>query len=94
MSDLSLVERRGGGVVVFEEEHVDEGNEETGSVLGHARVVPEPLVEDQNGEVAKQTGHEDDLRDESPVDIQRLLEIPGEPQKERAVCITKERREL
>lgn len=74
--NLSCVERFVTGVVVVEEEHVDEGNEETRGVLGYPRVVREPLVEDQNGQVAEQAGHEDNLWDESQVDIKRLLEIP------------------
>lgn len=48
ISDLSFVERFVSGVVVAEEEHVDEGNKETGSILGHEYIVCCPLIEDQN----------------------------------------------
>lgn len=47
-SDLSSVERLVTGVVVVEEEHVDKGDEETGSILGYACIVCEPLIKDQN----------------------------------------------
>lgn len=76
MSDLSSVERI--GVIVAEEEHVNEGNEETGSIPGVQSIIREPLKEDQNDQVAKETGHEDDLWDEPQVDIEWLLEIPAE----------------
>lgn len=52
-------------------------DEEAGSVLGGERIVGRPLVEDQQGEVTKQAGHEDDLWDEAQEDVQRLLEVPA-----------------
>ena len=75
VSDLSCVQRFVTGVVVVEQEHVDEGDEEAGSVPGYACVVPDPLIEDEDGQVAEQAGHEDDLRDEAQVDVQRLIEV-------------------
>lgn len=78
MADLSAVERLVGGVVVVEEEHVDEGDEEAGGVPGGRRIVRDPLVEDEDDQVAEQAGHEDDLRDEAQVDVQRLVEVPAE----------------
>lgn len=78
ISDLSSVERLVTRVTVVEEEHVNKGDEEAGGVPGAACVIRDPLIEDQNDQVAKQTGHEDDFWDESQVDIQWLLEIPAE----------------
>lgn len=78
VADLSAVERLVGGVVVVEEEHVDEGDEEAGGVPGGRRIVRDPLIEDEDHQVAEQAGHEDDLRDEAQVDVQRLVEIPAE----------------
>lgn len=81
MSNLSSVERLDGGIIIVEEEHVNEGNEETGSIPGVQSIIRDPLNEDQNDQVAKQAGHEDNLWDEPQVDVERLLEIPaGNPQ--------------
>lgn len=77
-TDLPAVERPVGGVVVLEEEHVDEGDEEAGGQPGGASVVRHPLVEDQDDQVAEEAGHEDDLRDEAQVDVHRLVEVPVE----------------
>lgn len=74
-SDLPSVEKLDGGVLVVEEEHVNEGDEETGSIPGGLCIVRDPLKEDQNDQVAKETGHEDNLWDEPQVDIQWLFEI-------------------
>lgn len=52
-------------------------DEQTGSILGCESVIGCPLVEDQQNEVTKQGGHEDDLWDEAQEDVQRLLEIPA-----------------
>jgi hypothetical protein len=41
-------------------------------------VVGQPLIEDQDDQVAKQTGHEHNLWDEAQVDVQGFLEIPSE----------------
>ena len=70
-----------GGVVIVEQEHVDEGDEKTGSISGGVSVVGQPLIEDQNDQVAKQTGHEHNLWDEAQVDVQGFLEIPSENNK-------------
>lgn len=74
---LSTVEGFVGGVVIVEEEHVDEGDEDAGSILGGVRGERQPLIKDENDEVAEQAGHEDDLWDESEVDIQRPVEVPA-----------------
>lgn len=39
VSNLSSVKRFVSGVVIVEEEHVDKGDEEAGSILGGARIV-------------------------------------------------------
>lgn len=78
VADLSAVERLVGGVVVVEHEHVDEGDEEAGGVPGGRSIVRDPLIEDEDDQVAEQAGHEDDLRDEAQVDVERLAEIPAE----------------
>lgn len=73
---LSTVEGFVRGVVIVEEEHVDKGDEDAGSILGGARSEREPLIKDENDEVAEQAGHEDDLWDESEVDIQWPVKVP------------------
>lgn len=74
---LSHVERLICGVAIVEETHVDEVDEQAGSVSGGLGVVGRPLVEDQQDQVAKEAGHEDDFWDEAQEDVQRLLEIPA-----------------
>ena len=74
---LSPVQGLVGGVVVVEEAHVDEVDEQAGRLLGGEGVVGRPLVEDQQNQVPKQAGHEHDLWDEAQEDVQRLLEVPA-----------------
>lgn len=74
---LSHVERLICGVVIVEETHVDEVDEQTGSVFGGFGIVGCPLVEHQQDQIAKQTGHEDDFWDEAQEDVQWLLEVPA-----------------
>lgn len=74
---LSPVQRFVTGVVVVEEEHVYKCDEEAGSVLGGVCSEGEPLIKDENDEVAKQAGHKNNLWDESKVDIQWLFEVPA-----------------
>lgn len=66
-----------GGVTVVEETHVDKVDEQAGSILGSPGGVGCPLVEDQQGKVAKQARHEDNLWDEAQENVQRLLEVPA-----------------
>ena len=73
---LSPVQGLVGRVIVVKETHVDEVDEQTGSVLGSKGVICRPLVEDQQGKVSKQAEHEDDLWDEPQKDVQWLLEVP------------------
>lgn len=65
LSDLSSVERFVSGIAEVEEEHVNKGDEEAGGIPGGACIVWKPFIEDQNDEVAEQTGHENNLWDES-----------------------------
>lgn len=74
---LSTVEGFVRGVVIVEEEHVDEGDEDAGSVPGGARSERQPLIKDEDDEVAEEAGHEDDLWDEPEVDVQRPVEVPA-----------------
>lgn len=74
---LSTVERFVTGVAVVEEEHVYKCDEEARSILGGARSERHPFIKDENDEVAKQTGHKNDLWDESKVNIQWLFEVPA-----------------
>lgn len=73
---LSSVEGFVGGVVVVEEAHVDEVDEQAGSILGGESIVRRPFVEDQQDQVAEQAEHEDYLWDEAQEDVQRFLEVP------------------
>lgn len=75
---LSSVKRLVTRVTVAKQEHVDKRDEEAGSVLRHVHVVRDPLIENQNDKVAKKTAHENNLWNESKVDIQGLLEVPAE----------------
>lgn len=79
---LSPVEGFVGWVIVVEEAHVDEVDEQAGSILGGESIISRPLVEDQQDEVTKQAGHEDDLWDEAQEDVQGLFEVPEEQQRE------------
>ena len=83
MCYLSSVEGLIGWVVVVEQEHVDEGDEEAGGISGGLGVVGQPLVEDEQRQVAKEAAHEDDLRDEAQVDVQRLLEVATNKREQR-----------
>lgn len=74
---LSPVEGLVGGVIVVEETHVDEVDEQAGSILGGVGIISCPLVKDQQDEVAKQARHEDDLWDEPQKDVQWLFEVPA-----------------
>lgn len=74
---LSRVEGFGSGVTVIEEAHIDKVDEQAGRVFWGECIVSRPLVEDQQGEVTKQAGHEDNLGNEAQEDVQRLLEVPA-----------------
>lgn len=89
---LSPVEGFVTGVIVFEEKHVYKCDKEAGRVLGGARSEKDPLIKDENDEVAKQAGHKNDLWDESKVDIQWLFKVPATHQN-HDVTIKRERKE-
>lgn len=52
-------------------------DEQAGCILGGEGIISRPLVEDQQDQIAKQAGHEDDLWDEAQEDVQWLLEVPA-----------------
>lgn len=58
------------------EEHVDEVDEHTGSVLGVSRSEDDPLVDDHKHEVAEETQEEEQLREEDQVQAVLLPEVP------------------
>jgi hypothetical protein len=60
---------------VGEEEHVYEVDQEARGIPRRVGIVGCPLVKDKDDQVAKQRGHEDDLRNKAKVDVQGLLEI-------------------
>lgn len=62
---LSHVERFICWVVIVEETHVDEVDEQAGSVFGGLGIVGCPLVEHQKDQITKQAGHEDDFWDKA-----------------------------
>lgn len=62
--------------VPLHEEHVDEVNEDTGGMLGVPRGEDNPLVEDHEDEVAKETEQEEQLGQEDQVQAVRLPEVP------------------
>lgn len=74
---LSRVERSVTGVVIVEEAHVYEGDEEAGGILRGVRSESDPLIKDENDKIPKQAGHKNNLWDESEVDIQWLFEVPA-----------------
>ena len=65
----ALIDRSG------REEHVDQHVEQSGGRRGGLGPVDRPLVDDANDEVAEDGPHEEDLRDELGVNVERLLEV-------------------
>lgn len=74
---LSSVQRLVARIVVVEETHVDEGDEEAGSVFRSGCIIGGPLIEDQQDQVPEQAAHEHNFRNEPEEDVQRLLKIPA-----------------
>lgn len=62
--------------VALHEEHVDEVDEHTGSMLGVPRGEDDPLVENHEDKVAKQTQQEEQLREEDQVQAVLLPKVP------------------
>lgn len=79
---LSRVKWLVGGIVVTEEAHVDEGYKKTGGFFWNLGIICQPLVKNEQHQVAKQTDHEDDLRNKTQVDIQRFFEVPSHVDKQ------------
>lgn len=73
-SNLSRVE--GSDVFPLHDEHVDKVDEDAGSLAGVSGAVREPLVEDHENQVAKETEQEEQLRQKQQVDIKFLSEVP------------------
>lgn len=64
--------------VVCEEEHVYEVDEYTGSDFGLGGSVGDPLEDHHEHQVAKQTHHEEQLRDQHKEHTPYLAKVPGE----------------
>lgn len=79
---LSRVKRLHG--VSLHEEHVDEVDEHTGSMLGVPGSEDDPLVENHEDEVAKETQQKEQLREEDQVEAVLLPKVPvgvGRPRR-------------
>ncbi len=76
MSYLSSIQGFVGRIIVVEKTHIDEGDQKTGSIFRCHCIVSRPLVEDEQDQITKQTGHEHNLRNETQENVQRFLEVP------------------
>lgn len=63
-------------VAALHEEHVYEVYEHTGSMLGVSRSEDDPLVDNHEDEVAKETQEEEQLREEDQVQAVLLPKVP------------------
>lgn len=63
------------GVIVVEEKHADEVDEDAGSLLGCVGIVPTPLENDHENQVSKQTQHKNHLGDELQNDVESSPEV-------------------
>lgn len=59
-----LIEWRIGRVIVVEEEHINEVDEDAGSNIWVVRIVCTPFEDDHEDQVPKEAKDENDLRDE------------------------------
>lgn len=73
-ADLSRVERS--DVFALHDEHVDEVDEDAGSLAGLAGAVRQPLVDDHENQVAEEAEQEEQLGQKQQVDVEFLLEMP------------------
>jgi len=71
---LSWVERS--HIFPLHDEHVDEVDEDAGSLAGVSRTERQPLVENHEDQVAKETEQEEQLRKKQQIDIKFLSEVP------------------
>lgn len=74
-TNLSWVERS--DVLPLHDKHVDEVDEDAGSLAGVSCTVCQPLVENHEDQVAEETEQEEQLRDKQQIDIKFLSEVPG-----------------
>lgn len=72
-NNLSRVERR--DVLPLHDEHVDEVDEDAGSLAGVFCPICDPLVDNHEDQVAKETEHEEQLRNKQQVNIKLLPEV-------------------
>lgn len=77
MAYLICVQRSISGVVVVKHEHVDEVNEDTGSLMRGVNVIGTPLEDDHEDQIAKQAGEEKHLRDELQDNVHPLKVAVG-----------------
>lgn len=71
---LSRVERS--DVLPLHDEHVNEVDEDAGGLAGVSCAVRQPLVENHEDQVAKETEQEEQLRKKQQIDIKFLSEVP------------------
>lgn len=71
---LPRVERS--DVLPLHDEHVNEVDEDAGGLAGVSCTVRQPLVENHEDQVAKETEQEEQLRKEQQIDIKFLSEVP------------------
>lgn len=64
-------------VLPLHDEHVDEVDEDAGSLAGVARTERQPLVHNHEDQIAKETEQEEQLRKEQQIDVILLLEVPA-----------------
>lgn len=73
-TNLPVVELR--HIIPLHEEHVDEVDEDAGSLTRVHRREGQPLVEDHEDQVAEEAQQEEQLRKEDQVQIELFLEVP------------------
>lgn len=69
------VEGRIGRVIVVEEEHIDEVDEDAGSILRVGHIECTPLEDDHEDQIPKEAKDEDDFRSELQDDVQVMPEV-------------------
>lgn len=77
---LSWEQRR--DIVPLHDEHVDEVDEDAGSLAGVSCAKCQPLVENHEDQVAKETEQEEQLRKKQQIDVKFLSEV-SEERKQR-----------
>lgn len=80
---LSWVERR--HVLPLHDKHVNEVDEDAGSLAGVSCTECQPLVEDHENQVSKETEQEEQLRKKQQINIELLSEVPEGRERKRRV---------